>query len=302
MTVLRRDMPGRVRPSHIRKLPHARAGFYWWVRGLVGVLVLLGIVVASRLHVAFSPCVFLRFDPVILACPLGTLEVTLAGHGVIWQLLPGFFVLCGLVFLLGRMWCGWVCPAHLAGHALGNASTFLLPGVARTVKKSFGALGGRAQLGRVHALGFLAGILVGAFIFRYPLWSILCPLGVVSRGLIEGSTQLTLRLELLVLILPILVLPLFRHGWKCACPVGVVHTLVARPNRTLIPDLRPEPDLCTECGVCQAACPVGLYPARELDTSLCTKCLRCMEYCPRNALSLRLKPGCRPALNMDRQN
>ncbi len=273
-----------------------RSPWYNRMRGLIGALVLIGIVVASRLHIPFSPCVFLRLDPIILACPLGTLEVTFAGHGLIWSLVPGFIAVCLLIFLLGRMWCGWVCPAHLAGHALGNACAFVAPGAARPVKKGWRGvaekISKRVKLGKVHMLGFVLGLLVGAYIFRYPLWSIICPLGVVSRTLIQGGVHLSLRAELVFLLLPLLAMLFFRFGWKCACPVGLIYGAASIANRTVTPGLSPAPvKPCNGCGVCRAICPAGLYPAQELSTFDCTKCLRCVELCPRKSLSVRIGPG-----------
>lgn len=268
---------------------------YTRARGIIGALVLIGIAVASRLHIPFSPCVFLRVDPVILACPLGTLEVTLAGHGLIWNLIPGFIILCLLMMLLGRMWCGWVCPAHLAGHALGNACSFIAPTAAKAIKKgrrnTAERIAGRLHLGRIHVLGFVIGLLIGAWLFRYPLWSIICPLGVVSRSLIECSVHLHLRWDLIFLILPVLVMFLFRFGWKCACPVGLLYGMLSTANRTVLPSLSPTPEKsCKECGACRTACPVGLSPFEQISSFDCMKCLRCIEHCPHKALCVRFAP------------
>jgi ferredoxin-type protein NapH len=225
---------------------------------------------------------------------LGTLEVTLAGRGLIWNLVPGFIVLCLLMALLGRMWCGWVCPAQLAGHAVDNACSFIAPGAAKSVKtgwrKTAEKISGR--LSRTHVLGFVAGLLIGACIFQYPLWSIICPLGVVSRTLIESAVHLSPRWELVFLVFPVLATLLFRFGWKCACPVGLIYGAISTTNRTMIPGLSPKPKKpCNECSACHTACPVGLYPIKEISTFDCTKCLRCVEHCPRKALSVRLMPS-----------
>jgi len=274
----------------------AKNPWYYRMRGLIGALVLMGIVVASLMQVAFSPCVFLRLGPLTLACPLGTLEVTFAGRGLIWDLVPGFIILCLLIAFLGRMWCGWVCPAHLAGHAVGNACSFLAPGASKMVKadwrKAALRLCARLQPGRMHLLGFVVGLLIGAYIFQYPFWSIICPLGVISRALIEGVVLLQLRWDLLFLILPILGALLFRFGWKCACPVGLVYGAIATPNRTLIPALSLTPEKsCNECRACRTVCPTGLYPAKEMSAFDCTKCLRCVESCPHKALSVQFMPA-----------
>ncbi len=280
--------------QHPQPKPKSRSAWYRRARVITGAFVLLGIMAASRLNVPFSPCVFLRLGPVTLACPLGTLEVNLAGHTLIWGLLPGFIIVCALLFILGRMWCGWVCPASLAGNAIGNACAFLLPGPSSAVKSRWRGLAekisGRFSPGKAQMLGLLFGLLLGALIFGYPFWSIVCPLGVVSRALIEAAVHLRPRLDLLFLLLPVLGMLFFRWGWKCACPVGLLHGLAAAPGRTLLPMADPNaPKPCNECGLCRLVCPAGLYPAKEISTALCTKCLRCIEHCPRGCLKLALR-------------
>ena len=266
--------------------------FYSKLRLLIGVLVLTGIAAASRLGLPFSPCVFLRFGDLVLACPLGALEVSLAGHTLILGLLPGFLLMAALVFLLGRLWCGWFCPASLAGTALARAGGFLLPGAAEAARKrrrKLATFTAPITLGRTQALGFLCGLLLGAWIFRYPLWSILCPLGVVSRSIIEVALFFRPRGEAVFLLLPCLMALLWKNGWKCACPVGLMHGLLALPNRSFTPALKTEPD-CTRCGLCARACAAGLEPHKGIRPFDCSKCLRCLEHCPKGCLSLKMLP------------
>jgi ferredoxin-type protein NapH len=232
----------------------------------------------------------LRVGPLVLACPLGALEVSLAGHAFIPGLLPGFLLLTLLLFATGRAWCGWVCPARLAGNALAGAGAFLAPGAAAAIGKSKRKLSARGRFSpkREHALGFLLGLLLGAWIFRYPLWSVICPLGAVSRTLIEGSLFFRPRWDLVFLVLPLLGTLLFRAGWKCACPVGAVHGILAGANRSLLPGLSPATEKpCNQCGMCRRVCESGLDPAGDLPAFDCTKCLRCVEHCPRRCLRVR---------------
>ncbi|MDR2503932.1 MAG: 4Fe-4S binding protein [Deltaproteobacteria bacterium] len=265
---------------------------YARLRLSIGVLMLAGIAAAARLGWPFSPCVFLRLGDLVLACPLGALEVSLAGHTLIAGLLPGFLLSAALIFLLGRLWCGWLCPASLAGSALARAGGFLIPGAAgamRQRRRKLAAFTAPLALGRTHALGFLCGLLLGAYIFRYPLWSILCPLGVVSRSIIEAALFFRPRWEAVFLLLPCLMALFWKNGWKCACPVGLTHGMLALPNRTFTPALKTKQN-CTRCGLCAKACAAGLEPHKGITTLDCSKCLRCLEHCPKGCLKLELMP------------
>ncbi len=50
-----------------------------------------------------------------------------------------------------------------------------------------------------------------------------------------------------------------------------------------------DPDLCTGCEACIAACPAGAITfdgdCARIDEALCTECGTCMEECPAGAIS-----------------
>lgn len=276
--------------------------WYSRARFILGFLMMGGIVLATMFRVPFSSCVFLRLESLILTCPLGALEVNLAGRAAIWQMLPGFLIVAGLIFVLGRAWCGWFCPASLTGYALTEMGRFMAPGltgkaedILRETRQNISA---KMRIAPRHVLGFLLGLLLGSALFQYPFWSIICPLGTVSRSLIQVGAHFSLRWDLVFLLLPLLAGMLFRFGWKCACPVGLVHGIIASGGKTMQP--APDPGAanpCNKCGVCAKVCPSGLHPGKssgfgaDFSSFECGKCLRCVEHCPRNALHLDRNPG-----------
>ena len=52
------------------------------------------------------------------------------------------------------------------------------------------------------ALALTCGTFIGIWIFRYPFISIFCPLGVLSRNIIELLTHFRLRYDLFFIVLP----------------------------------------------------------------------------------------------------
>ncbi len=53
-------------------------------------------------------------------CPVGFAEVAVGSGSVPWALLPGVLVVLALVFLLGRVFCSWVCPTSLLRNIFGG--------------------------------------------------------------------------------------------------------------------------------------------------------------------------------------
>ncbi|NJB68313.1 ferredoxin-type protein NapH [Desulfobaculum xiamenense] len=261
-------------------------------RGIVHAAVFLAIGAAAFVGVPFAGCAYLGIGTLRLVCPVGFVETALASHSVPWGLVPGFLVMCVLLVLLGRAYCAWACPASFLGMQVRRLAVRLLPGgISRGVGRWWRALGERvsARVGadRGDGVALLLGLAAGVAFFGWPAFSVVCPVGVVSRGLIEAVTHHVLRADLVLLVGPILLALLFRKGWKCACPVGTLRGLLAAPNRTLVPVVRA--DACRGCMRCARVCPAGLDPeAGAVDPMLCSKCMRCMDACPTDAVRLAL--------------
>ncbi|MDR2820144.1 MAG: 4Fe-4S binding protein [Desulfovibrio sp.] len=255
---------------------------------------MLGIAVASQMRIAFSPCVFLRLGNITLACPMGFLEISLASHAIITELASGFLILVALLVLAGRLWCGWLCPASLAGRAFTGFLGLLLPGLLgqtglfrKSLRQMQQRVNLRFRLDRNHMLALLAGILLGDWLFKLPVWSVFCPLGIVSRAIIQAAVHFSLRWDMLLLIIPVSIL--FLSGKSCSCPVGLAHSVISRGNIFFLPRLSVEcAAKCIHCGWCAKVCPADLDPAQKsVNGRDCFKCLRCMEICPKDLFSLK---------------
>ena len=49
--------------------------------------------------------------------------------------------------------------------------------------------------------------------------------------------------------------------------------------------LKLDPDLCIDCGICKTVCPMQLEGSEIAEKPDCIKCGRCVEACPKDALS-----------------
>jgi ferredoxin-type protein NapH len=79
-----------------------------------------------------------------------------------------------------------------------------------------------------------------------------------------------------------------RRFWCRFCPTGVSSAALNRFSflkRIPIVHLNKSEEKCTKCGICKRACPVQVTEVYEqkggdIATSMCMMCLRCVELCP----------------------
>ena len=245
---------------------------------------------------------FFRFDPLALATHLLSFGPLVAK--LFWSL---SFV--ALTLILGRFFCGWVCPM---GTTLDGARRLLLAprpdrGVAlrwRRVKYYLlitllvSALLSVNLLGLFDPLSLLyrsvAIVLYPAFGYGVEhaatvLYRLGPPVTYASEPAYQFFKATLLPFRPLVYLLPFLTLTLFalvvaaervdRRFWcRALCPLGALYGLLARFSR-----LRRRPAaLCPDCGDCTERCKMGAFapghPARHQNAE-CQLCMRCLVEC-----------------------
>lgn len=150
-------------------------------------------------------------------------------------------------------------------------------------------------------LAVLAGALASSALFGFPVFCLICPVGLTFALLIAlwrlfevNDLSWSIAIFAGFLFLEIFVL---RRWCGSFCPLGALMTLLSRFNRTFRPTvsracLRHSKGL--SCRVCATACPEGIRltgPDAELGHEHCTKCRRCAESCPEGAITFPLIPG-----------
>jgi len=259
--------------------------------------------------------VVFEVDP--LAAVLGLLGT---GH-----ILPGLAASLAVVvvaIVLGRAFCGWVCPMGTLLTVVGLARPAGAPrdlrnrsGPHQRIKYAILAFGlaaaimGSAVAGWLDPLSFLArGLSEGllpclarvldsaarlmALIPVYPLSRapdgvqvILGPLHLAPADLVSTGALLTLVL---------LVAALASSAWmgrffcRALCPLGAMLGLLSRWS---LFGLDRDEQACTACGACAERCEGAADPDGRWKPHECVLCLNCQASCPEGALAFRFFPS-----------
>lgn len=248
---------------------------------------------------------FFRADPLVLFSYL------LAAGSWTWLLLPALLMVLATL-LLGRFFCGWICP-------LGTLLDLVPPGFRKGAP--IAALKGNlkywllvpllsASLFNLNLAGLLdpiAILLRGLTFFLYPLVGLSAREGWVAlyrmigerRDVVAPAYGL-LRDHLLpfretiyplaflsaVILLGIFVLERYeeRNWCRNLCPLG---TLLGWLGRFSLFRRLP-PGLCGDCGKCRELCPTG-FDSDILAKEECILCMECRLHCPQQRIVFR--PG-----------
>ena len=221
-----------------------------------------------------------------------------------------FFLGFGL--LLGRAWCGWICPLGF----IQDLGTRLRVALGRGPIR----LGPRMRSGLYWtAVGLLAVTMALAVVMGWPGSKLyahrlalfrpycqLCPskqLSPLLTGNLGGFFHID-RLNWMSVAMSLLGIAVFlvflggmfpvRRFWCRICALGLLMRLAAL-NRWSLINLRKDVRHCTRCGNCARVCPVDIqevYLEREradASPNECHLCLKCVEACPEEGvLSARL--------------
>ncbi|HAY22691.1 MAG TPA: hypothetical protein DCY27_11105 [Desulfobacterales bacterium] len=268
---------------------------------------------------------FFRFDPLILAAHVLTRSPLI--RGLLWSLL-----LVGLTFVLGRFFCGWICPLGTTldgcrrllyssrpdtGYALRLRRFkyyflfFLLAGAFLSVNL-VGLFDPLSLLYRTLALVFYPALAYGLEGFFGQLYDWGTPFTWVSEPVYQFLKDTILPFRSQVMLLPLFTFACFaaivalerldRRFWcRALCPLGALYGLAAKFSW-----LRRRPyKLCPDCGDCQMICKMGAIsgdavPAHQ--TAECQLCMSCLEQCQKGRVAFKFGGGvARPALDLGRR-
>ena len=210
-------------------------------------------------------------------------------------IVPQLLLVLVLMFVAGRLWCGWACPFGFLGDVLGwlrrltgldhwHLSRRWRNGLVWTKYVLLFATIAVAVLAAVPALGAQKNDLFLAFC-QVCLGRYISPLlsgGVVCWTNFSNGIQGTLTI-LGLSFFGLFFLSFFVRRVYCRlCPIG---GLTAVFNRYGLVSLNKVAQKCTYCGACARVCAVDNLTVLDggdgpVSACECTLCLRCVEVCP----------------------
>jgi ferredoxin-type protein NapH len=269
------------------------------LRLLVVLLVIVVVAVGFVINAGTGTLSAIGWENITLLCPLGALSTMLAARLLIPQALISLVIAAALILLLGPAFCSWICPVPLVQK---------LRGITRKTKGKAQASGEgcasgcgacaakREKFDSRHLV--LGGSLLSAAIFGFPVFCLVCPIGLsfatillVIRLFSGGDITLSLLVVPILLVVEVVV---FRKWCSKICPLSALMSLVAKANRTFKPQV--DASKCIEssrgekCGLCARACEALIDP-RHSESGMhemneCTRCRACVDICPGNAISI----------------
>ena len=297
-------------------------------RGIVLAAVLIAAFVGIVFHFGWGTLSSFGIGDLALLCPLGGLESMLSSHSIVVHAVVAMVLVGAIALLTGKAFCAWGCPAGLLARSLRRKKyqeaveeeqRCCGKQAYSAFKAALGEGGADSGLsGEVNAPGryrfdsrhlVLTGALVSALIFGFPVFCLVCPIGLIFGTMIAlvqlvGYNQPSLGLIIFPAILAIELLVL-RKWCHSLCPVGALLSLIASLNRTLRP--RVDKEKCLRytqgqaCSACSSSCPELVDPHSDLGMRSmieCTRCGKCAEACPQDAISFTrrrwLKEGRQP--------
>ncbi len=273
--------------------------------------------------------------------PLGWLQRAFATRSLMPSLLIGaLFFIVGSIFF-GRFFCGWMCPVGLVNETIqsyrgrmkkpeekvltngGHCNTscndcrtngglpspepWVPPATDEKAKFSFSFLKskGKLPIPGYFKYVFLAAVLGVSALVGFPVFCIVCPIGIVGRTILGVTTGYAAHsllgipgfawfgAEMIVITLSVFVFEIALSRWSegsvwCGklCPMGGLFSLLGNLNPFKRISLRVHRKKICESPICVIVCPTGAA-GRDGETStittdpdLCTGCKNCVIACP----------------------
>ena len=213
----------------------------------------------------FAPVAPYQFQQIVLGNAQETGGSLIAG-------VAGLLVILILSLLLGRFFCGYLCPV---GTVQEIAYHTPVPKINPQQRNTL----------MVVRAAFFIVFLAAAFLFSASLLALFGIKDFFYLSLTTGS----------VVFAAIVIVSFFFYRPFCRvfCPYGFLLALVAAKSRYKIE----RTDACIECKKCETICPTG-ESKRDDSKAECYLCGRCIEVCPKDALVYRRisTPGKKPGI------
>ena len=231
---------------------------------------------------------FLQLDP------LAALGTALAAHKLYWPLLWSLVTVL-LTIILGRFFCGWVCPFgtihHLAGFAANRGKSAAQMLELNRYRK--------AQSVKYLVLVFLLGIAAVPSIAATCQVGLLDPICLMGRSVNLAVFPIVDRIRpvaspmgrfhqwawvMLAVFCAAVLLNLYVPRFYCRfiCPLGALFGLLCR---FAVWRIGTDAGRCRNCKLCSRACEGACEPGSNTRVPECVLCFNCLDDCAQGVIA-----------------
>ncbi len=199
-----------------------------------------------------------------------------------------------LVTILGRVWCGWLCPIGFIQNILlrirkklGIAYMELSPKMTMILNRF-----GYVCIFLISFISLAVGLtFLGMNHFwskaQLPFESVAPPRPIwIFIQQVVGLESWNATIPVISIFTAVVILALsfkIRNFWCRICPAGALMSLL---NRRALVSIQKDGAKCTKCRICLRSCPLDIeeiYEEKDKDNvtnGACIHCYRCVELCP----------------------
>jgi polyferredoxin len=245
--------------------------------GLLAVFALLFITTSRALQLPINLSnLFSRFDP------LQAIMSIIASREILPLYIPAIVTIVGTL-VLGRVWCGWICPLGAILELFGPRGTRKMQAWFRGIK--YGLL---IMLFVMALFGSLA------FMWLDPITilvrGVADPVSVVLSIVEVPGFKVGTLLSMLMLVLVLGLNSIEKRFWcRYLCPLGA---LIGLGSKFSWIRRRVNEASCVKCGDCVKTCPMGAIHPETIknDPAECIMCMDCAAPCPKTAITFASAP------------
>lgn len=211
--------------------------------------------------------------------PLAVVGQVFASLSFYWPFILTALIPLIATLLLGRFYCGWICPATFIYELNDNLVAWL---------RKTGLPITRYKLNRrikyvVLAIGLGLSVYFGVVIFG-PVY----PPAIIGREIYYAIALGGFGAGAIFFLLTLLFdLMISQRGFcRYVCPGGALYSLLGRYR---VVRIKRNVGICNDCEKCNVVCQFGLDPLKDDFGMECNNCAACIAVCPTDALSFIIR-------------
>jgi len=210
--------------------------------------------------------------------PLAVVSQTAATKSISWSFIATMLLPLVATLLLGRFFCGWICPATFVYELNSLFKLWLERRGVRISQKKFD----RRFKYLVLIIGLVISTLTGV------IWvSAIYPPAILGREFYYRIVLGGFGSGGIFFLLTLIFDTFFQRRAFCryVCPGGALYSLLGRYRPVRIQRIV---NNCNDCVKCNVVCEFGLKPMSDQFGQECNNCTACIAACPEEALEFKI--------------